>query len=345
MRPFLASVPVLVALALPALAAPIATECTGLVVGPEGQPLADVFIQQVGSLACAVTDPRGSFKLRLDASGKAALVVSAPGYQSREVATSEASRIQMAAMPTYRQTTPAPVTNVTPDAADGPAPLFGDRIGFVTRSRLIQQNTTFSDGQTRSLSGWVLPDAGADLRLSLGDTFLVAEASRYKASVTLAGLSAQPANQPAVEWSEYNLGAAWPARVMGVETLGLVGITNQYVAPTMANMGLTGTIHDHSQTRTGLLLGVEAGQRLGGWALTGSFRFVPLAILTSPTAPVTVDGLRWALLGITASHPVSRELDVEFTLSRQFGSAGNVLGEAATALGAGIVYRPGRGTP
>ncbi len=344
-RQILTSLPIVIALAPASWAQPVSQDCSGVVVGPEGQPVADVFIQQAGSLACAVTDPRGSFRLRLDATGKAAVVVSAPGFQTREVPLAEAARIQLAAMPTYRPVSPVPVGSDTAVAPVAPRPLFGDRIAFTTRARHIQQNTTLSDGVTRSLSGWAMPEAGADLRLSLGDVFLVAEASRFKASANLAGLTTQPATQPAIEWSEYNLGAAWPICLLGVETLGLVGISNQYVSPTMANMGLTGTIHDHSQTRSGLLLGIEGGHRHADWTLTGSFRFVPLSLFTSPTAPVTVDGLRWAQLGVSASRPISRELDVELTLARQFGSAGTVLGEAATSMGAGLVYRPGRGTP
>jgi hypothetical protein len=310
------------------------------------RPLADAFIQQTGSIACAVTDPRGMFKVRLEPTGKSSLSVSAPGYVTREIPFSEAGRIQLAEMPTFRPTathaTPAGLARVSPSVR----PIFGERFGMALRGRQLQQNTTaVANGPTRTVSGLALPEVGADLRLCLGDTFLVAEASRVKANVNLAGLATQPSTQPSVEWSEYNFGAAWPITLMDHEALAMVGLSNQYISPSPANYGFTGTVYDHGQTRTGLLLGLEAGKRLGDWAITSSFRLVPIALFTSGTAPVSIDGLRWAQLGVSASRPIHDELDLEFTLARQFGSAGTVIGEASTALGAGIVYRPGRGTP
>lgn len=307
---------------------------SGRVLGPDGKPVSNLFVQQQGAIASATTDARGQYTLRLDPAGRQVLVFSGVGYLSQEVPTSSARSVVMRPVPVYR---PAFVP-VPAEATIGVYRLFDTQIGLAYRLR-----DQFLTSRGRNVSGLANNELAAEARYRVNDWVLGLNGFRVKAPVTVGPLTTQPAAAPSLETSQWNLSAGRVFAVGDVEVLPQLTYANHFYTPG-SSTPWTGTPADYAQSRQGLGLTLDAGQRFGALEVIAHGMVVPWASTQAPTAPSAPDSVAWGELGATFGYTLVPGLRADLSYTRQFGS-GSTFGEYANVYGIGISYHPERVTP
>lgn len=307
---------------------------TGRVLGPDGKPAANVFVQQQGAIASAATDARGQYTLRLDPAGRQVLVFSGVGYLSQEVPVANAQTVVLKPVPTYQ-----PTFNPVPEqAVIGIYRLFDTEVGLSYRVR--DQFVTYSG---RNLSGWANNEFAGSARYRVNNWALGLNGFRVKAPVTIPPLTTQPSPAPSVETSQWNLSGGYVFGVGGFELLPQLVLSNYYVTPSTSTPW-TGTPADYAQTRQGLGISIDAGTRMGALELMAHGMLAPWASVTTSTAPYSLESLQWGEVGATVGYNLFPGLRADLSYTRQFGSATRY-GEGANVYGIGFSYHPERVTP
>ncbi|HEY9855724.1 MAG TPA: carboxypeptidase regulatory-like domain-containing protein [Stenomitos sp.] len=322
-------------LSAPAFAADATVTVTGRVLGPDGKPAANVFVQQQGTFASATTDARGSYTLRLDPTGRQILVFSGAGYLTQEVPATSAQSVVLKPVPTYQPT----FTPVPQQATIGVYRLFDTEVGLSYRMR--DQLVTYAG---RNVSGWANNEIAGSARYRVNNWAIGLNGFRVKAPVSIGALSTQPSPAPSVETAQWNLTGGYVFDLGNVEVLPQLVLSNYYLTPS-GSTPWTGTPMDYAQTRQGLGLSVDAGTRMGSFELIAHGMLAPWGSVTASTAPYSLDGLQWGELGAVVGYNVFPGLRADLSYTRQFGSGSNNYGEGANVYGIGFSYHPERVTP
>lgn len=343
MRPIVPTIALLLSTAAPVLAAAPLPGANGQVVAPDGKPLADVFVQQQGAIASAITDQAGRYRLKLDPGGEPVLVFSSAGYLSQVVPSSGAQRVTLRPIPTYVpmfQPVPSEHVPVTDQR-------FDTELGLSYRLR--DQFTTASG---RTVTGLANNELAGEARYRVRDVVLGLSGFRSRVPVAIAGLTPQPNPAPAIETSQWNVSAGYVLPLGSFELLPEVFYSNYYVSPSNNGTPWTGTPLDYAQTRQSsnllgflpLGVGLDAGTRWGDWELFVHGRYVPDYATTLSGAPYALNDVAWGNTGATLGYNLFPGLRLDFDYSRQF-SWGTNFGEAANVYGIGLSYHPMRVAP
>lgn len=334
MRYSLSLIAVISGLSVPAYAAPAEPSVSGKVLNAQGMPLANVFVQQQGGIASAISDERGSFTLKLDPNGRMALVYSAVGYVTAEVPAGQAGTVILQPVPSYR---PAFVM-VQSVATPVETRLFDTGLSLSYGVR--QQQTTYSN---RNVEGWANNEIQGEARYRVGDVALGLKGFRNKVPVTISGLATQPASLPTVETSQVNASLGYAFTAFAHEIMPQLVYSNYFVAPSNAGTPWTGTPLDYTQTRQALGVALDVGHRMGPWDLIGNGVWLPYTISLTG-APYTLENVGWNELGLTIGYNAAPGLRLDLSYRRQF-AAGTSYGDWANIYGLGISYHPERNTP
>lgn len=329
------------ALILAALASPILiqapaeaqTRVSGRVVGEKGQPLAQVFVQQQGSLATAFSDDQGRFTLTLDANGRRAVELSAIGYQSKVVSIDllSARPVQLEQTPAY-QPTYAPVL---PARIGYHAPLLDTQVGASYQLRELDLSH-----QGQKVEGWIDNELAAHGQLRRGQALIGLEASRYKVPTTLPNSpSSMPVARPEVTDVKLRGGMAFGNDL--IEVAPSLSVFQQNVTPGNNGVPYTGTLLDFSQTRRGIGLAVPGVVALGRVELLGEASWYPWTTITLEGAPYTVDSTQRFDLKLGLGYRVTPSVRAELNFANQLWRRGSFQ-ETSNVWGLGLTYRPER---
>lgn len=334
------------AAALPAAAAPAASarqQLSGQVLDPAGRPVPSALVSVRGHVGLAVTDVEGRFLLDLPGIPLAVLVVSAPGFVTREVEAAGDRRIVLEPVPVYEAAFVTPARDGVVSEQEVPVQAFPTRLGLGLSAR---QWTVLRDGEgarpARSVSGTTLNmlDAGGQVRLG---QFLVGLAtSRVKTKIDVGGLLVQPEPQPSVEETVISLSAGPVFGDAAFEWSPSLVWTGLYTQASNAGVPWTGTALDFSQNRQGLGVGLDAGTVLFGATLRAGASYAVLQSVGMPAAPYAVTEFKPATVQATLALPLQSSLDLELVAMRRFG-ASSALSEAVQDYRIGVAYRPDRG--
>lgn len=335
MRTILPLIVVISALGMPAYAAPAEPRLNGRVLNSQGVPLSNVFIQQQGGIASAISDERGNFVLKLDPTGQMVLVYSAVGYLNAEVSVGQAGSVILQPIPSYRPT----FVLVQSAAAPVESRLFDTSLSLSYGVR--NQLTTFN--QRNNVDGWANNEIQGDARYRVGDVALGLKGFRNKVPVTVTGLATQPTSVPTVETSQVNLSLGYAFQAFAHEFLPQLVYSNYFVAPSNAGTPWTGTPLDYTQTRQGLGLALDVGHSIGAFDFIGNAAWLPYSISLTG-APYAVDNVGWNELGLLIGYNASPGLRIDLSYRRQFSSGTNY-GDWANVYGLGLSYHPERNTP
>ncbi|MEB3203135.1 MAG: carboxypeptidase regulatory-like domain-containing protein, partial [Candidatus Sericytochromatia bacterium] len=207
---------VLAALAVPASAsgawaAPAAAsrvQVVGQVVDVAGRPVASALVSLRGSVGLVVTDAEGRFALDQPAGVAAMLVVSAPGFVTREIEGSVGGRIVLESVPVYEVAFSTPARDAAVAASEAPAQAFPTRLGV---GLAVRQWTVLRDGEggrpARAVTGTSLNLLDANGQVRLGQFLVGLSTSRVKTKIEVGGLLVQPEPQPSVEETVVSLSA------------------------------------------------------------------------------------------------------------------------------------------
>lgn len=319
-------------LTAPAFAADVTV--SGRVTGPDGKPVANVFVQQQGAIASATTDARGQYTLRLDPAGRQVLVFSGVGFLNQEVPAASAQTVVMKPVPTFKPSF-APVPE---QATIGVYRLFDTQVGLTYRVR-----DQFLTSNGRNVSGWANNEIAGEARYRVNNWALGLSGFRVKAPVALGPVATQPTPAPSIETSQWALSGGYVFDLGAVEVLPQLTFANYYVTPSYTTPW-TGTPADYAQTRQGLGLAVDAGTHLGSFEVIAHGMIVPAGGTAVSTAPYAIDSLQWGELGATVGYNLFPGLRADLSYTRQFGSGSN-FGESANVYGLGLSYHPERVTP
>lgn len=326
------------ALAAPAQALADDQTVTGRVFGPNGKPLANAFVQQVGGSASTTTDDKGFFVLKLDPKGRPTLSVSAVGYLNQEIASGPAPTLILKPVPSYRP------SFVAVAAEEGTAPRDHRFDTQINASYRLRQGGI--DYAGRSVSGWANNELAGAARYRVGDVVATIDGWRSKLPILLAGFTPQPTPAPSVELSAWNLSAGYAFAVGGFELLPQLSFANYFITPSNNGTAYTGTPYDYTVSRQSLALGLEAAGRMGAWELLVGGRLAP-SFLTSQvaaSAPYALSAPTWGDAGLTVGYFLVPGLRSELTISRQF-AFGTTVTEGSTVFGLGLTYHPERVAP
>ncbi|MEB3299285.1 MAG: carboxypeptidase-like regulatory domain-containing protein [Candidatus Sericytochromatia bacterium] len=314
----------------------------GEVVDAVGRPVPSALVSLRGRVGLAVTDDSGRFTLE-GSDGVVVLVVSAPGYVTREVGRDAAARIVLEPLPVYEAAFVTPARGSETAAGEQPVQAFPSRIslGLSARQWMVAREPD-GDRPGRVASGLILNMLDATGQFRAGNFLVGVSTSRVKGKLTVGGLLTQPDPQPTVEESTFVVSAGpvfGDASFEWVPSLVWTGLTTQV---SNANTPWTGTPLDYAQNRQGLGLGLDAGTVLFGATLRAGLSYTPLQSVQMPAAPYEVTDFQPGTLHATLALPMASGLDLEVQTSRRFGSSKN-LAEAVQDFRVGVAYRPDRG--
>ncbi|MBO9539636.1 hypothetical protein J7643_03485 [bacterium] len=333
MRNIITTLALVASAATPAIAAPAEAPVTGKVMGPDGKPLASVFVQQQGAISSAITDEKGSYSLKLDPKGRQVLVFTGVGFIGQEVPADRAQSVTLRPMPAYRPTfSSAPRQEVAVGNA-----LFDTQIGLGYGLRGQQVNTG-----GRTVDGLAVNGLIADARYRVSDAVFGLSGYRVKAPINLAPLTTQPAVAPSVDYSEWSLSAGYTVRMAGLDFLPQLVYTNSFITPSYTTPW-TGTPMDFAQSRHALAVGLEAGKRFGNLEVIGRGKLPLLRSVTS-SAPYNLGDVTWGDVGLLLGYNVVPGLRLDLTATQQWGGATNTY-ESSQLYGIGLSYHPERVTP
>jgi hypothetical protein len=333
MNRILPTIALVLAASAPAIAAPAQAPVTGQVMTNDGHPLADVFVQQTGTIASTVSDEQGRFTLRLDPKGKQSLTFSTVGYTTREVALPVGGPVKLDPVPTYRPSfVPAPPESVTAGNH-----RFDTQIGLNYRLR----NETYSYNG-RNVTGWANNEIYGDARYRYRDVVLGLNGYRNKVPLTIGNVANQPSTAPSLENSQWNLSLGYAFGFDQVEILPSLVYSSYYYVPSSAGIPWTGSPLDYTQTKQNLGARIEAGTRMGNWELLGSYQWIPYATaITGAPSSITQADTAWGDLGATLGYNLLPGLRLNLTYDWQ----SNYGQDTAHVFGIGMSYHPERVTP
>ena len=329
-----------------ALAAPSAerrVQVVGQVVDVAGRPVASALVSLRGSVGLVVTDAEGKFALDQPAGGGGMLVISAPGFVTRELEGSAGGRIVLEAVPVYEAAFGTPARDAGLPAAEAPVQAFPTRLGV---GLAVRQWAVLRDGEgvrpARAVTGTSLNllDAGGQVRL--GQFLVGLSTSRVKTKIDVGGLLVQPEPQPSVEETVVSLSAGPVFGDAVFEWSPSLVWTGLYTQVSNAGTPWTGTALDFAQNRQGLGLALDAGTVLFGATLRAGVGYMPLQSVSMPSAPYGVSDFRPVSLQATLALPLQSSLDLELFTVRRF-AASPALSEAVQDYRLGVAYRPDRG--
>lgn len=307
---------------------------TGRVLGPDGKPVANIFVQQQGAIASATTDARGQYTLRVDPAGRQVLVFSGVGFLKQEVPVLSAQTVTLKPVPTYRPT----FVPVSPETTIGVYRLFDTEVGLAYR---LRDQYVGSNG--RNLTGLANNEFAGTARYRVNNFALGLSGFRVKAPVTVDPVATQPTPAPSIETSQWNLSGGYALGLGGFELLPQVVLSNAYVTPS-STTPWTGTTADYAQTRQGLGLALDAGTRLGNFEVIAHGMLVPWAGVPLSTSPKAINSVQWGEAGLTLGYNLFPGLRADLGYTRQFGSS-STYQEYANVYGFGFSYHPERVTP
>lgn len=332
--------PFLIALLVPALAAPFVLQApamaqarlSGRVLGEAGQPLSQVFVQQQGSLATAFTDDQGRFTLTLDPNGRKTLELSAVGYQSKviSVEAAGAKAITLEPIPTYQPSyAPAVPERIAPEI-----PLMDTQVGLAYRLRNL---TVAHRGQR--VEGSVDNELFAQGQLRRGHALLGLEAYRFKVPTTVPNTQpSSPVAHPEVTDMKLRGGLVFGNRAW--EVAPSLALFQENVTPNNSEVPYTGTLLDFTQTRRGVGVSVPAILGLGRLELLGEAAYFPWTWVTLDGAPYSVGSSSRVDVRLGVGYRIMPSLRADLNVTRHMWRGG--FEQTSDVVGLGLTYRPER---
>lgn len=321
-------------LLMAALAAPLVaqtawaqTATTGKVTSVDGQPIANAFVRQEGSLVSTFTDPQGRFSLALSPQGRQVLTINADGYQSRQVSAAQAGNVVLRPVESYVPTFKRQSVEASPPA---------------NRPLDLQLGLSYELGRLNAQYGGNTIDGTFDNMLfghgqvRFGSWLVGGQLDRYKTTVAQSDLAKATVSP---ERLEYRLRGGYVLGGEHFEIAPSLSVLN--VGVTAGTSTLTGTPYDFSHSRRAL--GVElpfAWELTDRVAVFGSAAYYPNVGFKLDSAPYTISdvGLTEGTLGVGYSVLPALRLDLRYARQMWRGS----VMEDQDVLGVGLTYRPER---
>lgn len=304
------------------------TTLTGRVTSADGQPVANAFVRQEGSLTSAFTDAQGRYTLTLSPQGRQVLTINADGYQSRQVPVAQAGNIALQPIAVY-------VPTFTPKTFEAARPTY--------RPLDTQAGLSYQLGRLNAQHAGNTVDGTFDnmlfgqAQVRFGSWLVGGQLDRYKATIAASDMSRPSTVAP--ERLEYRLRAGYALGSDSFELAPSLSVLN--VGVTAGTAAVTGTPYDYSHTRRAIGVELpftwEATDRLSVFGSGAYYPSVGFKLDNAPYGVVDV-GMTEATLGVGYAVVPSLRLDLRY--ARQMWR-GSVL-EDQDVVGVGLTYRPER---
>jgi hypothetical protein len=210
---------------------------------------------------------------------------------------------------------------------------FDTQIGLDYR---VRYQATAARG--RGVEGWANNELALAARLRADSLVVGLAGFRNKVPLAIAALPSQPAPQPAVESSRWDVSLGYAFDLVLLTVLPRVSYTFAYTVPSSA-VPWTGTPLDFSQTRQGPGVGVEVAAGMAPLDVIGRFSTIPSLGTTLSGAPYAVEPVLASEIGVRFGYTLFPGLRASVDLARQWAT-GKDQDEWADIGAFGLTYYP-----